>query len=196
MYFDVVGASDTDTSVALASTLAKEIVGASNKIIQEKENREKNIILFNVPESFSDVGIDRKKYDEDKFRSLCEHVVEKPVPVDKIYRLGKKADTQGNDREIDDQQNNGKKRPVKVCFKSVFDKRVFLSNLYKLKNSEFDEINVRHDLTEDERKTTKKLLTEASNRNESEKPEGFLYRVRGPPYAQRIVKIYLKKQTT
>lgn len=54
---------------------------------------------------------------------------------------------------------------------------------------------MRHDLTEDERKTTKKLLNEASGKNESEKPVDFLYRVWGPPHAQRIVKVYHKKST-
>ena len=45
-------------------------------------------------------------------------------------------------------------------------------------------------MSPDERKVSKELLTEAYNKNQTEAPAGFLYKVRGPPHAMKIVKIY------
>ena len=44
----------------------------------------------------------------------------------------------------------------------------------------------------DDRDENKRLLKEAYNKNQVEKPTTFKYKVRGPPWAQRIVKIPVK----
>ena len=104
------------------------------------------------------------------------------MPINKIVRLGKKV----NDDE------NPKIRPIKISFSTAFDKRNFLSNLYKLRDAreELKEVRIQQDLSPNERELTKSLLAEAYNKNQTENPNNFLYKVRGPPQAPRIVKVY------
>ena len=51
-------------------------------------------------------------------------------------------------------------------------------------------IKIQHDLTVEERKITKDLLSEAYNKNQTESPVDFLYKVRGPPHALKVVKVF------
>ena len=83
---------------------------------------------------------------------------------------------------------------MKVSFVDAFDKRKFLTNLSKLKDApaELTSLRIQHDLNKDERETTKRLLAAAYEKNQNEKPSNFLYKVRGPPYALKIVKVYQK----
>ena len=75
------------------------------------------------------------------------------------------------------------------------DKRKFLANLSKLKGAsdELKAMRVQHDLSPDERETTKNLLAEAYKTNQNEKPNILWYKVRGPPHAQWIVKIFVTR---
>ena len=84
---------------------------------------------------------------------------------------------------------------MKVCFNTVFDKRKFLSNLYHLKQATdpFKKVQVNHDLTVEDRNLTKQLLKEAYDKNQSENPADFLYKVRGPPGAIKVVKVYKRQ---
>ena len=108
-----------------------------------------------------------------------------PIETSKIVRIGRQ-------RTPSLDETRSKPRPVKVCFKSVLDKRKFLSNLYHLKQAAdpFKAVQINHDLTDEDRNLTKQLLTEAYNKNQSEKPDNFLYKVRGPPGAIKLVKVY------
>ena len=51
-------------------------------------------------------------------------------------------------------------------------------------------MKVRHDMSKEGRIENKRLIQEANDLNDKEKPEGFKYRVRGPPWAMKIVKAY------
>ena len=66
-----------------------------------------------------------------------------------------------------------------------------MTNLYKMKEApaNLKGIQIRHDLAPDDRTLTKSLLKQAYDKNQSEKPQNFLYKVRGPPQAPRIVKM-------
>ena len=84
-------------------------------------------------------------------------------------------------------------RPIKVVFKQNWEKRKFLSRLYRLKVDEkFKNINVSHDMNEEERVENKKLLKEAYEMNINENNQNFKYKVRGPPWAMKIVKVFPK----
>ena len=164
-----------------ASIVAKEVVHQSNKINYERETREKNVIVFRVPESVKDSRQGQKKDDEIFIKDMCDVLNLGNLSIEKIVRIGS-ADPD-------------KKRPVKLTFKSVFDKRTFLASLYKLKEAapKFKETRVQHDLTPEDRMFTKTLLAEAHKKNEDEKPSDFLFKVRGPPGAIKIVKIFNQK---
>ena len=83
---------------------------------------------------------------------------------------------------------------MKVCFTSNFDKRKFLSSLHKLDDASRDlkQVSVKHDFSPDERQRSKELFAEAQAKNQAENPADFLYKVRGPPHALKIVKVYKK----
>ena len=119
---------------------------------------------------------ERKKHDQGIFDDICHVVVNEVLSIDKIARIGKKTT---------DNDGKSKIRPLKVTFTTVFDKRKFLSNLYKLRDAsaELKAVRIQHDLSPDERELTKTLVAEANDKNQSEKPTNFLYRVRGPPQA-------------
>ena len=78
---------------------------------------------------------------------------------------------------------------MKVCFSNSLDKRKFYSSLSKLKEApaDLENIRIQHDLSPEEREKTKQLLAEAYAKNQTEEPVGFLYKVRGPPNAIRML---------
>ena len=99
----------------------------------------------------------------------------------------------GSARTIVRSKNKEHERPLKVSFHQSFDKRKFLSSLYKLKSdSKFDEIRVSHDMCEADRAENGRLLQEAYQRNQKIKNAGYKWKVRGPPWALRIVKVFAK----
>ena len=76
-----------------------------------------------------------------------------------------------------------------------FDKRKFLSSLHKLENASADlkKLSVKHDFSADESQYSKELFDEAQRKNDADPTADFLYKVRGPPHALRIVKVYKKQ---
>lgn len=190
----VKGIPDGDGS--FASNIAKQVVDHSARVTLERENRECNVIMFNAEESSAVEPAVRKQDDQKLFNTMCNHVLGNVIPVKNVLRVGKKNESNPNDDDAADQGDTvaspPKPRPLKVCFPSVFDKRKFLSSLSKLKDapSNLKCISVQQDLSPDERLKSKALLAEAYNKNQTENPTNFLYKVRGPPHAMKIVKVY------
>ena len=198
---------------------AKQVVNNHKKITLDREERENNIIIFNAPEenlenTNADVGkkatvenitnnettkesttnddareenktneLDEKANDEKFFKKLCQQVLGiKETPEVKMIRIGHK---QAN-----------KPRLLKVSFLNSWDKRKFLSSLPKLKNQAiYKDLRVSHDMCLEDRLENKKLLSQAYEMNKKDNPEGFKYKVRGPPWEMKIVKIYAKNST-
>ena len=179
--------SNVQEAAVFATKIANKVVQKSNEVMHERDSREKNIIMLNVVESTQTNSNEKQKDDQDFFGHLCEQIKLQPISTSKIVRIGRERVSPPN---ADDE--TPKPRPVKICFNSVFDKRKFMSNLYHLKQAAdpFKSVHVNHDLTVDDRNLTKQLLKEAYDKNQSEKPTDFLYKVRGPPGAIKIVKVY------
>ena len=179
-----------DKADRFASKIADQVVQKSNEVMYERDAKEKNVIMFNVVESTQENTTEKRKDDQDFFDHFCEQIKLQPLQIQKFVRIGKVKSLPEND------QNDAtpKPRPLKVCFNNVFDKRKFLSNLYHLKNAAdpFKSVQVNHDLTDEDRSLTKQLLKEAYDKNQTEKPESFLYKVRGPPGAIKVVKVYYR----
>ncbi|CAH0552501.1 unnamed protein product [Brassicogethes aeneus] len=113
---------------------------------QEREKRSKNVLLFNINEE-----------DED-FEKIAKNVItgiSNLVNTDnlKIYRIGKKTD--------------GKKRPVKIEFKSAVDAKTILVNKTKV-NEPYRNIKINNDLTFLQRKYLENLRSELENKNKSD----------------------------
>ena len=198
LWSDIVGNKQSKNE-SFASTVAKEVIDRSAKAVSERESRENNIIVFNADESDSDQVSERKKHDQSIFDNVCKFINNGAIiPIKSISRVGRKI-TEENPSVADTSDDVEsvpavvkKIRPMKVCFSNSFDKRKFFSSLSKLKEAPVDLENIRiqHDLSPEEREKTKQLLAEAYAKNQTEEPVGFLYKVRGPPNAIRIVKVY------
>ena len=84
---------------------------------------------------------------------------------------------------------------VSSLFQTDFDKSKFFANLYKLKEAaaRLRAVSVQHDLSPEERIQSQNLYNEAEKKNADESPSDFLYKVRGPPGAMRVVKVYNRR---
>ena len=194
---DIIRAVVKETTVTVTKTYAEAVKEEQNiflketvrstsqnavQIMHDKEVRERNAVIFNVEESTKLSKEHRIKDDEKFINQLCQQVeIEEPAILN-VTRIGK--------------MDENKKRPIKVCFHNDFEKRKFFAKLYKLKDAEekYKNVQVQHDLSQEERDVIKKLVKEAEKKNEQEKPVNFLYRVRGSPGAMQIVKVYKKNQ--
>ena len=190
LWSDIVG-NIPNSKETFASTVAKEVVDQSARVTSDRESRENNIIIFNAEESNNDQASERKQHDQNTFDKICTFVSDAKIPVKKIIRIGKKM-AEATESLVESAVDVKKPRPLKVSFSNSFDKRKFFASLNKLKEAPTDLKNIRiqHDLSPEQRKKTKELLALAYEKNQTELPVGFLYKVRGPPHAIKIVKVY------
>ena len=98
-----------------------------------------------------------------------------------VVRIGKRV------------ENADKPRPMKVTINDIETKKKLMKNLTKLKNveetSEFANISVAHDMTKSERDLNKAKIAEAKAKTENDKSGKYMFIVRGPPWARKIVRI-------
>ena len=122
---------------------------------KEKEEKEKNAIMFNVPEVKFELGKSQKEYDDEDHTQvnfvMKETLGDKFKPIldkTKITRLGKRND------------NNPRPRPVKVELQSAEEKWTLLRNAGNLKNARVEEIqnvSIRRDKTKMELQEDRRL---------------------------------------
>ena len=166
----------SNTNMAEMKVLVKEAMTERNKDEKDIEDRKKNIILFNVPESREDTAEKRKNEDIFFFtlmhNSICDSNLTECITA---RRLGKRNE----DNVI---------RPLLISVGSEFTKRKFFSRLYLLKDhAKYSSINVSHDMTKDERKQTKELVEKAKKQTQdlakdnNNTSKNWAYKVRGPP---------------
>lgn len=160
----------------IITNIAKKAIDDHKRIEEDRKAREKNIIIFNGPQEKPD----ESDHDYCFFKDLCVNILEvTDIEEVKITRIGLKTNT--------------KTRPIKVNFSQSWDKRKFLTKLSNLKTqAKYEGLRVAHDMSMEDRLQNKTLLRQAYERNQREQPNGFKYKVRGPPYNMRIEKIFAK----
>ena len=151
--------------------------------LNERKQRELNLVIYGVKESDSEIREDRIYYDRQKVREIgakCD-VILHTEDIGKTVRLGKF-------------DKDRRKRPILVTLKSLDSKRNILRGARNLKdedsNSELRAVRIANDLTRAEREQEKQLFTKAKELQEQESGD-YIYRVRGPPWARRVAKIKL-----
>ena len=151
----------------VAMKVVKEVINETRITNFDRSKREKNIIIH---------GADEGKTEKEIINELFKFIDVKEEG-EEYFRLGKKVEK--------------KNRPIKVCFQDINKKRKFLSLLHKLQKApeSLKSFNIQHDLSLSERDNLNLMLKKAKEQNDREKPEGFQYKVRGPPFAFKIVKI-------
>lgn len=148
--------------------------------IQERKMREKNIIIFGLPECDSENKQERDKHDQDEIKEIFAASkirldIEEPIKTSR--RLGKYDNTKPS-------------RPLVATLDSVEQKVLLFKNFYYAKQHEkYKKMSISNDLTQTEREQEKKLWNEAKKQQESDRSGDYMYKVRGPPWARRIVKI-------
>ncbi len=164
-------ARDTETTKATTSEMIKEI--------KDQEERKRNIVLHNVTEKNTENAEERTKHDREQLKELgkvCKQTIKKEDVV-MIRRLGKR--------------NGNRPRPLLVEFKDEEKKAALMQNLVNLSNApdNLRKISVQHDLTKKQREEEKKMREEAKKMESEDESGEYNYRIRGPPWDRRIVRM-------
>jgi hypothetical protein len=175
----ILGEENSDNKVS-------EQVDTAVKEMSDRKAREKNIIIFNLPEPNTVLKAERLASDTANIELILNHVgMKNSIDIyieEETIRFGEKNPT--------------KTRPLQVKFKENGYKQEFmhlLSNLRTLDDtSELKRITIINDMTKLERENEKKLVEEMKTKNNA-KPQGeYYYRVRGPSWDRKVVEIKKK----
>ncbi len=168
--------------------IMKETLVEQKKEEADRENRENNIIIYNVDESEKVNAGDHTEDNMTFFKTLCEEVLQIQIPnTKKNIRLGKKP-AEGEPQCP---------RPLKVILDSKDDRNEVIKHLTKLKDAEekFRQISVTHDYCKEDREKIRTKVAEAKQLEEVDQSKNFRYRVRGPLWDLRIIKIVKSPET-
>ena len=149
--------------------------------INERKARENNLIIFGLEELKSETKQERLEHDDQQVKQLfadCKITLHEDN-IKKTRRLGKY-----------DSKSETSSRPLMVNMQSVEAKLMLFKNIHQIKNvPKYKTVNVSNDLTKAERENEKKLWIEAKKLQEKEESGEYIYRVRGPPWARKVVKM-------
>ena len=130
---------------------------------EDKEKREENIVLHNIPESRSDIANIRQRYDENSFVNIVHALLgeDRDVEITQTYRIGKRLESKS--RSSDDSKGRGevsKPRLLLVKLKRKEDVEHLLRLRWYLKDAGFPNIYMTRDLPPEEREVQRKLRDE------------------------------------
>lgn len=127
---------------------------------EDKETREVNIIIHNIPESKSDDPATRKKYDSDSFYNIVQALGgdARGMEMDNIYRLGKKKEV------VEGSKEKSKPRLMLVRLKKKEDVEMLISKRWELSKAGFSNIYLTRDLPLEERELQRKLREELAEK--------------------------------
>ena len=160
------------------------LVKSSVEEVLNREKRKNNVVVFNMEEAkiSSNLKEERVQADLNSFLEVCNNICVRavsPNDLQSVIRLGKKVDD--------------KTRPLLVEFVNHDMKHEVMKNLPKLaevSDENLKRVRVKHDMSKSEREEAKRLYEQAKEQESKAKQDGgnFIYRVRGPPWAMKIVK--------
>jgi hypothetical protein len=145
----------------------------------DKEERDKNIILFKAEESRNEEPENRKKDDEEIVNGMLDALGLEDIDTKAIFRLGR----YDKDKHVD-----SKSRPLKVIFHTKEARDRVMRNVFKLRDApaKIKSLSIAHDLTLTEREELRKKIDEAKEKSNSS--DSFYWKVRGPPWALRLIR--------
>lgn len=167
--------------------------------VNNKLSRQKNVIVFGIKESKSNLKSEIEKSDQKEMKAVIDHVGADLEGRDIVTRRLGRRDKEGakeEDKNAEEKKEEKKEeepeRPLLVQFESDRDKTIFMKRLYKLKGSNFN-ISIKHDMTREEREQEKELREQAKTQNgESVDPQVF-YAVRGELGDRKVVKVKIRE---
>lgn len=152
----------TDTRAKIEQTIKKK--QRSDYLYTKKQ---RSVIIFNVPAAPS-------SDDKQMFLEICKAIKIKPKVEEATRIRSCRADCS---------------QPLKVTFENLADKKNFLRTATFFQFSEFSSLKISHDMTPSEKNLNKTLLRAAYELNQQAPANSFVYKVRGPPWNSRIVKV-------
>jgi len=185
---DIVNEEITKTAPTIASTEPSGATPVKNNQdanvaavmseIQERKNRESNLVIYGVEERESVSREERLDHDTEQTMDIlntCETTIQ-AKELKKIIRLGRYDKEK---KEI---------RPLLVTLQEPEKKANIFKGAHKLKTTEkWKDIQLANDLTKAERENEKTLHAKAKEMQKNCQ-SGCKYKVRGPPWARRITK--------
>lgn len=133
------------------------------KEIQERSNREKNVILIGIPEQSSPSAGERISKDESDIWNITSSIVKDIPKPARIFRIGK--------------YSPGKNRKIKICYETSGPAKQLLRNQNKLPQN----IKIYCDQTPAQQKYLSKLRDELSRRQNNGENELTIKYINGTP---------------
>ena len=170
-----------DDPLIQKETIQEEVINEIN----ERKAREKNIVIYGSAEEFIENSKERREADrrtvEEIFQS-CD-IESSEVTVTKVIRIGKYK----KDEETEEDERP-RKRPILVTLENPEMKATIFKKISNLNETKYSDIRVANDLSAKERENEKKLYEEAQRKNTMVSGD-YHFKVRGPPWARRVVRV-------
>ena len=147
---------------------------------KDREKRLNNVIIFNLPESTSQLKTLRQQHSKEQILEMCTEINNNFTDTDVIEtrRLGEAK------------ENATGLRPVLITLTHIDKKLTLLRRFHHNRdNDKFKNIKIYNDKTKQEREESKKLYEEAKRQEAADNLGEYLYRVRGPPWERKIRRI-------
>ena len=150
--------------------------------MRNRQQKEKNLVIYNLEEPDTNIKRDRIEEDKKKIVEIASEILDiKNLKKDDLVRAERLGEKKEN------------RRPLLLEFKEEKKRSLVLRKAAKLKDSDYQHISIAYDMTPQEREQLKKMREEAKQKQESEGGR-WLYKVRGPPWAMKIVKTEKKEE--
>ena len=152
----------------------------------EREERQKNIIIYKAVEQEGTPFEERKKHDKQLVENILREIERPEIEVKTVVRLG---------RFDSNKHSEGKCRPLKVVLYNKECRDSIMRNRFKLnlsKEAEMKNIRIAYDLSPEEWNAVNEKIEEAKTK--SAEQDHYFWKVRGPPWALRLVRD--RKKTT
>jgi hypothetical protein len=166
-----------DMQISNPPSLSKAISQAT-KEVQSRVERRNNMLVFNVPESESNMKDHVVIDDTNIFLELC-NIVEEGVQesdIGTMKRIGKK-----NQKRLikGEEQIVSRQLLITLCYENVKHKVMKNAHILRKAADTFRMMSIKHDMTQEERDQDKNLRAEAKDKQEIDKSGNFLYLDRG-----------------
>ena len=175
----------------------KEIVSEVTRTVNERLDRQTNVVMFNVSESNSNIKDEIMKEDMNYVKELCRYLAGEDLHYS-VKRLGRRV------RKQNEQDGNGEgvdrelfePRPLLVQFRDNESKAAVMKHLYMLGEDdvpeEFSGLSVKHDMTPAEREAEKELRRKVKGMNEENQQKNIKFVIRGPPWEREVVRMEIR----
>jgi hypothetical protein len=171
----------------------KELLDCTVREMKERKEREGNLLIYNLAECESENNEERKEYDKNCLKEIFKEELELKWTLDDEIVYMKRIKRKDESAEEEEDSEAEKSPPaLRIKLKDPAKKPIIFKNLNKLKETRYKNISIRNDLTIMERLEYKKLMAEGKKKEEESNGEAK-YRVRGPPWNLKLVKLKAKK---